>query len=416
MPEYNGTLAAARCLGAHGVPVTMAETVLSAPARWSRHVTRREAAPPITEPERFLDWLLDFGLRNSGHVLYPTCDELAWLMASRADDLRSHFHLYQAPESAILGLLDKKALHELCAEVGIATLGAVFPENVEQALRMGRELGVPLLLKPRTQILLSSRTKGRLVTEARALPRAYAEFVNANRYHSLFARRVPGVEQPVLQTYSPNAAEGIYSLAGFIGEQDHQVVARGALKILQRPRRLGVGMCFEEAPVDRAALADLVRLCRRVGYCGVFEAEFVPEKGRLHLLDFNPRFYGQMGFETARELPLGYMAWLAARGDGAQLDDVIRRAQQWEEGRGYIYCHRSFLKMVISLRRLAGRMHPTEAARWLDWIETRQRKGLAIDATHEPLDPVPGWASTGHELYRAARHPRSFLLTMVLAP
>ncbi len=416
MPEYNGTLAAVRCLGDHGVPVTMAETSLSAPARWSRYVTRRAAAPPIMDAERFLDWLIEFGVRNSGHVLYPTCDELAWLMAARAAELRRHFELYQPPERAILSLLDKKVLHEQCGELGIPTLTSVFPETADAALRSGKELGVPLLLKPRTQILLTSRNKGVLVTEARALPRAYAEFVTANRYHPLFARAVPGIERPMLQTYCPEAAAGIYSLAGFIGEQEHQVVARGAMKVLQRPRRLGVGMCFEEAPVDDAALASLVRLCRRVGYYGVFEAEFVPRGGLLHLLDFNPRFYGQMGFETARALPLGYMAWLAARGDTAGLDEAIRLARQWQEGRGYVYCHRSYLKLVISLRRLAGRMPPDEAARWLSWLESRRAQGLAIDATHAAHDRGPGWASRGHELYRALRHPRSFLLTTVLEP
>lgn len=416
MPEYNGTLAAARCLGRHGVSVTMAETALSAPARWSRHVTRRVAAPPIMDAERFLDWLLEFGVRNSGHVLYATCDELAWLMASRVAELRRHFELYQPPERTILDLLDKKALHDLCGELGIPTLTSVFPETADAALRAGKELGVPLLLKPRTQILLTSRNKGQLVTEARALPRAYAEFVTANRYHPLFARAVPGVERPMLQAYCAAAADGIYSLAGFIGEKEHQVVARGAMKVLQRPRRLGVGMCFEEAPVDAAVLASLVRLCRRVGYYGVFEAEFVPHDGALRLLDFNPRFYGQMGFEIARALPLGHMAWLAARGDTSGLDEAIARARRWQEGRGYIYCHRSYLKLVINLRRLAGRMRPEEAARWLGWLESRRAQGLAVDATHAEDDRWPGWASRGHEVYRALRHPRSFLLTMVLDP
>src|SRR5690606_38582891 len=123
------------------------------------------------------------------------------------------------------------------------------------------------------------------------------------------------VEGPMLQAFRPEAAQSIYSIAGFIGPEDGQVVTRGALKILQRPRRLGVGLCFEEAPVDPAVLQSLVRLCREVGYFGVFEAELVPENGRLHLLDFNPRFYGQMAFETGRGIPLGYMVWLAATGD-----------------------------------------------------------------------------------------------------
>ena len=54
--------------------------------------------------------------------------------------------------------------------------------------------------------------------------------------------------------------------------------------------------------------------------------------------------------------------------------------------------------------------------RWLGWLESRRAQGLAVDATHAEDDRWPGWASRGHEVYRALRHPRSFLLTMVLDP
>lgn len=416
MPQYNGTLAAARCLGEHGVPVTVAGSDFTAPTRWSRYVTRRITAPDPADAERFLDWLFEFGAREPGHVLYPTCDELVWLIASRADELARHFKLYQPGERTILQLLDKKALHEACAELDIPTLPTAFPQNVDDALEAGRDLGYPLLLKPRTQILLTTRSKGNVADRPDSLRREYASFIDRDRFHPWLAAAVPGVEHPMLQAFRPEAAQGIYSVAGFIGPEDGAVVARGAMKILQRPKRLGVGLCFEEAPVDPAVLESLVRLCRKVGYYGVFEAEFVPEKGRLHLLDFNPRFYGQMGFETGRALPLGYMVWLAASGDPEQLARVVAEAQAWQEGRGYIYCHGFFLKMVIALRRLSGRMQPEEARHWLQWIASRKSAELAVDATDTAADRLPGLASAAHEVYRAFRHPRSFLMTIVLDP
>lgn len=416
MPQYNGTLAAARCLGKHGVPVTMAGSDFTAPARWSRYVTRRIIAPDPADAERFVDWLFDFGSREPGHVLYPTCDELVWLIASRAEELARHFKLYQPSERTILRLLDKKALQEACAALDIPTLPTAFPRNVDDALEAGRDLRYPLLLKPRTQILLTTRSKGSVADGPDSLRREYASFLERDRFHPWLAAAVPGVEGPMLQAFRPQAAQGIYSVAGFIGPEDGQVVARGAMKILQRPQRLGVGLCFEEAPVDPAVLQSLVRLCREVGYFGVFEAEFVPENGQLHLLDFNPRFYGQMAFETGRGVPLGYMVWLAATGEPERLAQVIAEAQRWQEGRGYIYCHGFFLKMVIALRRLSGRMKREEAQHWLTWVATRKRAALAVDATDTDVDRLPGLASAAHEVYRAFRHPRSFLLTIVLDP
>src|SRR5437762_14289616 len=95
MPTYGGTLAAARCLGEVGVPVTMAGDAFLAPARWSRYVTHWETCPSVLDADRFFDWLVEFGRREPGHVLYPTCDDLAWLFADRAAELLKSFVLYE---------------------------------------------------------------------------------------------------------------------------------------------------------------------------------------------------------------------------------------------------------------------------------------------------------------------------------
>ena len=57
------------------------------------------------------------------------------------------------------------------------------------------------------------------------------------------------------------------------------------------------------------------RLCREVGYFGVFEIEFLRVLDRgWAVIDFNPRFYHQMGFDIARGLPLPIWAYLGASG------------------------------------------------------------------------------------------------------
>ena len=40
-----------------------------------------------SDPQRFMDWLLRFGEREPGHVLYPTSDDLAYLFAQRAAEI-----------------------------------------------------------------------------------------------------------------------------------------------------------------------------------------------------------------------------------------------------------------------------------------------------------------------------------------
>jgi predicted ATP-grasp superfamily ATP-dependent carboligase len=416
MPAYGGTLAAARCLGEHGVSVTMAGDTLLAPARWSRYVTRWERCPPVLDAERFYDWLIAFGEREPGHVLYPTCDDLAWLFADRRDELKRYYRLYEPSVDAVIALLDKKHLCELATKLGIDTLPTAFPANDDETHRYASDIGYPFLLKPRTQIFLPTRCKGFFVGSPAELPGELARFAAENAFYAPLVRRVSGIDYPMLQTFRSDAAENIYSISGFIGQSDHEIVARAAVKVLQRPRRLGVGLCFEEAPVDQDTLAGLVRMSREVGYFGVFEAEFVRVEGRPHLIDFNPRFYGQMGFETARSLPLAYLTWLAALGRTSELGDELQRAKEFQSGKGYVYCNRFFFNVLLSLQQLGGRMSSQEANRWRSWLRSSSERELAFDSVDAPDDRMPAVAAAVRDVYLAARHPRSFLRQMVIGP
>jgi predicted ATP-grasp superfamily ATP-dependent carboligase len=416
MPTYGGTLAATRCLGERGIPITMAGQELLAPARWSRHVTRWVKCPSILDAERFFDWLVDFGRANPRHVLYPTCDDLAWLLADRAHVLSEYFDLYQPSSRTILDLLDKRSLYRLANQFGIRTLPTAFPRDTREAVEMAPEVGFPLLLKSRTQILLATRGKGVFVESADELPREFAEYVPKNPFFKPLVARVPGIDVPMLQAFRPDAAENIYSVSGFIGPEDGELCVRAAVKVLQRPRRLGVGLCFEEAPVDERVLSGLLQICRAVGYFGVFEAEFVREEDEFFLIDLNPRFYGQMGFDTARRLPLPYLVWLGALGRTKELAAELACSAKFKPGAGYVYTNRLFFNVLLSLQRVGGRMTVDEAERWRRWLRTSSERSLAFDSVDAPHDRLPAVASALTELYSAVRHPRSFLRQMVIGP
>lgn len=415
MPTYGGTLAAARCLGQHGISVTMAGEDAFPPARFSRFVTRWEKCPPILKVDRFYEWLIEFGRREPGYVLYPTCDDLAWLFAARANELGKYFRLYQPHADTILQLLDKKTLYELCDTLGIPTVPTVFPADRREALRLANQVGFPLLLKARTQILLKARTKGDFVSAYSDLAKAYDRFLEGNPFHPTLMKIVPGIERPLLQAFRSDAAQNIYSISGFAAE-DGRMAVRASVKVLQRPRRLGIGLCFEEALVDPSALDGIRQLCQTTGYFGVFEAEFVREEGKFRLIDFNPRFYGQMGFEVARDLPLGYLSWLGALGDRAALNAALDAAGAWQEGQGYVYCNRFFFNLLVALQSFSGWMSPSESDRWKNWLEEATKNDLAFDSVDSPNDHLPALVSAANEIYWAVRHPRSFIRQHVIGP
>lgn len=408
---YYGTLAAARCLGRAGVKVTLAEGQKLAPARWSRHVDRRVLCPDPSDTEAFLSWLSDFGANNPRHVLLPCTDEVAWLVAESSEQLSRHFYLQEVPFSAVDGVLDKRALHAACEAASVDVPLTRFPESEAEAVKAGEEIGYPLILKPRTQVLLSTHGKGLLVEEPTALVSRFREYVAENHYGDRIQKRIKNVAWPMLQRYYPKAREGIYGLSGFAGEGGEILAVRGARKILQRPRRLGIGLCFEEAPVDPARLSAVQALCRSLSYQGVFEVEMVEDGSRSVLIDFNPRFYSQMAFDIDRGLALPRFAYAAAMGDREALSALAQEAESKSAPSGRVYCNRLMFQMMLRGQRLGGHLTKEEQAKWRSWWS--EHKARATDSVVDRQDLAPFAADLVSIAKAAARHPRSFLRSLM---
>lgn len=412
MADYYGTLAAVRSLGRLGIPITVAESKWLAPARWSRYVTRRVECPDVGDSDAFLAWLLRFGEREPGHVLYPTSDDMAWLFALHREELGRHFRLYQPPVDVIYALLNKQKLHGLCQEVGLDMPDTWFPESEADLERIAAQARFPVLLKPQTQILFESHVKGSQVERAEDLRPRYREFLEKNRYGRKLLDYDAHADRPMVQAFYPEAAQNIFSLSGFVDRTGELFVARGALKVLQRPRKLGIGLCFEEVPVD-VELAEKVRaLCKKLGYFGTFEIEFIRAGGRQLLIDFNPRFYSQMGFDIARGMPLPLFVYEAASGHEERLGEVAREALAWKGGGQYIYCHRGIFELLLRAQGLSGRLSSDEVRHWREWYARNRER--AVDAVIDTGDWVPWMVDVAMHLRSYARHPKSFIRTMVL--
>src|ERR671915_142673 len=92
--NFYGTLAAVRCYGRLGIPITVADSTKLAHAQWSKFVSRRERAPLEGDADALLSWLFAFGRQYPGHVLYPTNDEMAWLLAYHQERLAGLYRMY----------------------------------------------------------------------------------------------------------------------------------------------------------------------------------------------------------------------------------------------------------------------------------------------------------------------------------
>lgn len=412
--DYYGTLAAARSLGQHGVPVHLADDSRRTRTGASRHVHAYHRTPPLADAGSFVDALVALGPALRGAVLHPASDELVFLFAQAKERLAEHYTLFAPSLSSIYRILNKERLHQACEKVGCPTPRTWCPKGeteLEGILREARAHGAKVLLKPKTQVQLRSGQKGAEIPDGSDLASSFRAFVKDNPYGDELLAHDPDVVWPMVQEFMPGAAQGIYSVAGFATEQG-RVVARASRKILQRPRRLGIGLCFEAAPLEPALVDTIGALCKELGYAGIFEIEFVDHDGKPRLIDFNPRAYSQMAFEIQRELPLPLLHYLSAVGDLEARDRLLDRAEEWQktDPGDQVYTH-SLLLELVAVGQLASRvLRGKEREAWFSWMRAH-RDGLT-DAVRAPGDFGPVVADAAQHARQFLRHPRSFLRSL----
>lgn len=401
LPHYGGTLAAIRCLGEHGVEVQVASDRAMSPGAWSRHVAQRVKCPPTSSgPAELARWLVRFGRKHPGSVLYPTSDDMAWVISRYAEHLQPHFRLYSPPISALRALLDKSMLHARCRELGVPTPNTWSPRSEAELA----ELCVPartLLVKPRSQLFCPAGGKGARATGREQTQRVWREHRLAT-YQPEILEEIPNLDLPLIQEYRPTGTHGTYSISGFIDHEGRVLTSRASIKVLQNPPHLGVGVCFVSAPVHAETLAQIVKLCRAVGFFGVFEVEFVRDGEQLLLIDFNPRYYGQMGFDIARGAPIPLLVQRAALGE------PNLSAQTWEvapEQAPTMYVDHVTLAWRLGMGLLNGAVTWREATQ--GYRLTREADGQSLDGWWRDDDPVPSIMAAAALVWHSIRHPRS---------
>ena len=406
-PEYYGTLAAVRSLGRAGVPVVTAGPSLLAPGRYSRYTSTHVSSPDYEAPE-WSDWLYQFGRKGPRHAIYATSDAVSFALAANREMIGEVFDLCQPGLPTIMSLLDKGQMIAHAQAVGFDTPETWFPESSAEAVRRLREVGGEMIAKPRSQLTVRSGIKGMLMSAACAnAVGQFDELLRHGAQGTAFAKQFPAAAMPMLQRYYPQALDGIYSLSGFRDESGELVVMRAARKVLQRPLRLGVGLCFQNAELDAELAHRTIRLCERIGYYGAFELEFIFVNGKALLIDFNGRFFNQLGFDVARGMDLPKLAYAAATGQRDALSRMVSEAQQRQSGEPLIFCNSFGMWLTSAAQRLFGRMSADEASRWSGLRKAQE--GGVVDAVRDPGDPVPAYVDWMRQVSHTLRHPRSFI-------
>jgi predicted ATP-grasp superfamily ATP-dependent carboligase len=309
-------------------------------------------------------------------------------------------------------VLDKKKLYEAAGEAGLDAPPTWFPQNARDVESAAREAGTQLMIKPRTQAFLQPHHKGEVGPRDPVLLRElYHRFCGESTYADPVASHMPELTRPMLQRFYPQAAESIYSVTGFRDVTGKNLALLGSIKVLQRPRSIGIGLCFESAPLPQGLFRKVSLFLERIRYYGIFELEFVRDGERLLLIDMNPRFYHQLALDVARGLDLPRLAYAAALEEEAEVARLVALAPTGE-GPAHSFCNGIGLRVLVGAQKLFGTMSPAEAARWREW--TRDTGRTLVDSADADDDRAPFVAEVLGQVYGFLRHPRSFVRRIAL--
>lgn len=403
MAEYNCTLAAARCLAEYGTPVVIGTSSVLAPTRWSNAVREVIRSPDFNVgPARLAEWLRTYGDSHEKAVLYPTCDEMAWLIAHHRQALEPVFHLYSPDATTLDTILDKRLLNVAAEKVGLRVPRTWYAQREDELESILTEVPA-CVVKPRSsQVFSKSRAKGGVAHDGARLKRLW-RYYRAATYADEVVRTIDDVHVPMVQEYLPQAATEVFSISGFAIRGGRIIACRGSRKLFQVPRQNGVGLCFEASDPPRQLVELLEQLCASTGYFGVFEAEFVRHEGQALLIDFNPRYFGQIGFDVARGLPLPWLAQLCAVGGE---DEAVRVAAAPTSNGPTRFADSRALRWHLAASDWLGRMPAGERERWQSWLEVPPDQ--IVDAVLAPQDRAPARAAALRRFWEMIRYPRGF--------
>src|SRR5262245_34205742 len=167
------------------------------------------------------------------------------------------------------------------------------------------------------------------------------------------------------------------------------MLARAAAKVLQRWQPVGIGVCFEARPIEPRLFEAAERLCREIGHFGVFEVEFLRFAGTWAAIDFNPRFYHQMGLEIGRGLPLPFLVYLAARDQKDGLRDEMARAASASDISTLVFRDRFTFWALLAAMTLTGGIRGAERSYWIQW--DKDHRINARDIAFDTRDPLPAF-------------------------
>jgi len=280
----------------------------------------------------------------------------------------------------------KPRFHEECIEAGIGVPVTMLPRSKMEALAMAKQIGYPILVKPKTHIGIGLDYRGAIVKSEEELSAAMRPLPVAG-FWSKRLEHWADLQWPMLQQYLPEARQRVYNVSGYVDEIRGVIAVAGACKTSHFPPGVGIGASCDSS--ESPALLDAAcRIATRVLANGLFDVEFIEHDGAMLAIDFNPRLGALASFDIARGNDLPWLWYQATLGQRPVVQPPPKNGLTW---RHEVPFH---LRRLIQLLRGPGR-----AQRFDEYRQCLRQSSISVV---EQADFLPRWI---HRL-GMFRHPR----------
>lgn len=321
-------------------------------SRWFRELTLRPGVPsPVEDLEGYLDTL-----HIPRAVLLPCGDGAARAVSRLPSRLTSRFPTSLSDPASLHRIMDKAELADLLESLGVPHPETLRIDGPEDFDLIGEGVDREFFLKP---------------TESEAFFHRFglkAVRVRTREEAEEWLERIRGGDttEVVLQRYIPGPASHHYFIDGFVDRKGTIAGLFARRRLRMYPRDFGNSSAVESVSTSEVndGVEALKRIFAKVGYRGVFSAEFKrdDEDGSLKLLEINARAWWYIEFAMRCGVNVAEMAYHDA------LSHPVDRREGTRVGYVWIYPYFDF----FALRELRAEGKSTIVSWVVSWLRAGQ--------------------------------------------
>jgi predicted ATP-grasp superfamily ATP-dependent carboligase len=293
-------LAAVRSLGRSGIPTYFVtdDPGVIAHSRWFRRPP--ESAGTCHDPSDLPRYLGTLPFERA--VLMPCSDGWTRAVAGLEASLAERFPASVARAEVLDALVDKGNFARLLDDAGVPHPRTVRADSVEALERLPDAAFESAFLKPcdSERFLARYGVKAFWVSDRAAAMRLASEAIRDGC-------------AVLLQEYLPGSSAAHYFVDGFVDRHGQVCGLFVRRRLRMYPPDFGNSAYAVSVPLEEAAGAvdSILKLFARVGYRGIFDAEFMrdPRDGQFKLLEVNARPWWHMGFAARCGVDVARMAY-----------------------------------------------------------------------------------------------------------